>query len=440
MKSDRYSVSTWDNVEYDLPQTEYAETGSRLQALAERLQLICIFYIIAWILSPPLIAEDLYGYIAMLAAAIWFIVELVGHPSTFIKPSRTLIFVILFILYSGIVGYMTDGGSGVTRNIQMYLSLLFLIFYDSHQRRDIRKLRLVVWASLVIFSIWLVTTLVAYQVVQNASRILIRSGDVEADMMRQGIGGYGLVYGAMIIIPVLLYLLKTHILPVLTFKIAALAALILSIFVVIQAGYSIALILMMAGIIITLMIGKATANTLVKTTIVITVVLLALHLFGNAMLDFVVDSASGTSYEHKLQDIRASLESNRGVGTVDDRMERYLRSLHLFIENPVIGTLSYDHIGKHSAIIDTFAFYGVIVGYIFAYILFQVPLSYLSRKSSKAFGMSLAMAVVIIAFSCLDQMYAGFGFFVFIFYPVAMSYVEDNEAIQELSHQRSLAV
>ena len=50
-----------------------------------------------------------------------------------------------------------------------------------------------------------------------------------------------------------------------------------------------------------------------------------------------------------------------------------MRSFLLFLENPLVGTLKFDDIGKHSNIIDQFAQYGLVVGIILLRIITKVP-------------------------------------------------------------------
>ncbi len=172
-------------------------------------QLICVLYICIWVISPPLAYGVLYRVFVVAATIIWLCIELKNRPRNLLGSSRPTLFVFVFVFYSAIVGYLVEGSTDLIRNFQIYICLLFLVFYESYRKRDIRQLRPVFWISVILLSGWAFLTLIGLNANENVARILVRSSDLAEEYSGQGIGGYGLVYSLIIGVPVALYLVKS---------------------------------------------------------------------------------------------------------------------------------------------------------------------------------------------------------------------------------------
>lgn len=402
--------------------------------LTDKLQLLSVLYISIWAISPPLAYGTLYRVVAVAATGMWVWIELLKRPGTFFRPTFATLCSIVFIAYSALVGYWVDGPQDIVRNFHVYIFLMFLIIHESYQKRDIKQLRIVFWTALILYPIWLGITLNAYSTVSNVSRLLTRSTGIESEYTDQGIGGFSLIYSVLVSIPILLYLAKNRIgqfpgkkfyLEWL-FKGLVVINLLLGCLVIVKAGYSISMILLTGSIIITLLIGNFNSLHAIRLIAIILTILVFSPLFFTPITEFIEDQSRGTMYERKVQDVKELLTEKESVGTVSDRSERYLRSVNLFLEHPLTGTLTFADIGKHSAILDKFAQYGLIVGAIFAYTVFYLPLRYIKKLENNALGMTLAVSFVVISFSCLNNIFSSFGFIVFIFYPVAITYCENR--------------
>jgi hypothetical protein len=124
-----------------------------------------------------------------------------------------------------------------------------------------------------------------------------------------------------------------------------------------------------------------------------------------------------------------SFETDQSVGSVEDRRERYDRSIDLFISNPMLGVFSFDDIGKHSAVLDRLARFGIIFGGMFLYCAWYLPLRYIRRSQGLSFGISLAVGIVVIPFLSLNNAFPAFGLMLFIYFPAAVSFIEDRERV-----------
>lgn len=410
--------------------------GHKLR-LTDRVQLICLLYISVWVISPPLSYGDLYRIIAIAASLIWLSIELVSRPRNLITPSLPTFFAFFFIFYTAIIDLILYETKDILQHFQTYVFLLFLIFYESYSKRDIRHLRIVFWVSLVLLSIWSLITIKEMLIYPHVARLLVRSSPMAEYYMAKGVGGYGLVYSVVVVIPILAYFIRSgdvnlyfkrqnfikkifaHSLIILCFLIC--------LTVIIMAGYTIATVLMAGSILIFLMVkGDSLTSMCIAATISILIILL-FGFFSDSFINSMSELSTGTQYEKKLQDITHSIEIERSVGTVSTRSERYIRSIKLLFENPFFGTLEFTDIGKHSSILDKFARYGIFIGAIFAYTVFYLPLRYIKYVSSN-FGLVFAIIFITIGFSFLNNITMSFGFMIFIFYPVAMTYVREQKS------------
>jgi hypothetical protein len=143
------------------------------------------------------------------------------------------------------------------------------------------------------------------------------------------------------------------------------------------------------------------------------------------VLGLLQDVAVGTEYDAKLRDIRDSLEGGRNIGAVDARAERYTRSFKLFLENPVIGTLTFDDVGKHSAVLDRFAQYGFGIGLLFLALLAYMPIRMI-RSSSVPIGLTIAFLVVAVGFPMLNNVFMSWGLILYVFSRGAVSVMQSS--------------
>jgi O-antigen ligase len=133
-------------------------------------------------------------------------------------------------------------------------------------------------------------------------------------------------------------------------------------------------------------------------------------------------AAVGTKYERKIQDVLYSLERDTVQGTLEDRWERYSRSANTFAERPLLGSLKKldSGIGKHSSILDTYARFGIVLGSIWAYLLFFLPVAYAKRLQNN-FGAAFAFVIALGFIFIFNNSFATSGVMIFLLYPCAMN-------------------
>ena len=70
--------------------------------------------------------------------------------------------------------------------------------------------------------------------------------------------------------------------------------------------------------------------------------------------------------------------------------------------------------GKHSAILDRFAQYGILFGLVFLALLIHVPIRVM-RSSGAPVGLALAFLIVAVGFPMLNTVFMSWGLILFVF-------------------------
>lgn len=398
----------------------------RTLPIREKVKLIALLYISVWMTSPFLAYGTLYRVAAFIALLIWVFIELFDRRSAILKPSGYILVMYFYLLYTFPVGYLADGMFTVTRNIQFYLMLFFLIVYESYRRKSLLMLKPVVAINIVLFTIWALTTYKGLLINGHASRYIIRSGAEAIELTKQGIGGFTFVYSLLIYIISLMALiryriqLKKFLTPVTLFLFFSLAV---SMMVVLKAEYSTAVLLMVLSSILYIFYSDSMAKNMILFLVLI-LVYIAMSYFLIDILTMLQPYAEGTNYSHKIVDTIATIQSDELTGTTKDRIDRYIRSFNLFLEYPFTGTWSIMPVGKHSLVLDTFAQYGIFAGVALLYILFK-PLVDIYKTHRKNRGLALTMLFLAVALASLNNVAMAYGFMLYVFYPYIIERLEN---------------
>jgi len=394
--------------------------------IREKLKLIALLYISIWMTSPFLAYGTAYRIVALVALVMWILLELFDPRSAILKPSGYIFVLYIYLLYTFPVGYLADGMFTVTRNIQFYLMLFFLIVYESYRRKSLLMLKPVVAINIVLFTVWALTTYKGLLINGHASRYIIRSGAEAIELTKQGIGGFTFIYSLLIYIISLMALLryrmhhKKFLTPVSVFL---LFSLVLSMMVVLKAEYSTAVLLMVLSSMLYLFYSDSIAKNILLFFVMI-LVYIAMNYFIVDILTMLQPYAEGTNYSHKIVDTIATIQSDELTGTTKDRIDRYIRSFNLFLEYPFTGTWSIMPVGKHSLVLDTFAQYGLFSGIALLYILFK-PLVDIYKTHKKNRGFALTMLFLAVALASLNNVAMAYGFMLYVFYPYIIERVEN---------------
>lgn len=398
---------------------------------ADFIQILCVLYISIWTISPPLAIDIEYRVVAIFSTFLWMCIELVNRPSTFFSPTPPVLCSLLYVSCTFIVNSWFFGFYSVVDKFQIYIFVLFMIFYESYRKKDIRQLRVVFWLSMIVYPFWLTSTIVMLKNNPYIVRASVTQLTVENESFMQGAGGFGLVYSTVIMIPVLLYLLKNINFVNRQFKslffrsfskLLVVVNLLMICIVIVMAQFTIAIILMFVGIISVFLFSNKKYILNIRSLTIVIISLLVLLFSYEYLFELILNISKDTMYEAKVYDIVSFFDMNESVGTFGSRVYHYRLSINYFLENPIFGA---HESGGHSAILDHFASYGIFVGTIFMYIVCYLPFRYMLKFSDKTFGLNCSMAFCVLLLSFLNPVPATVGFSVFIFYPVAIYYIQN---------------
>ena len=144
-------------------------------------------------------------------------------------------------------------------------------------------------------------------------------------------------------------------------------------FLLTRAGYSIAITSTLISIVILLFYRKKSIIPAVVIAFSIIVIFVLLIGYVDSFRDALLNMFDGTTVAKKVNDIYYSLQGVETAESITARIIRYSASINAIFKYPLIGGLWWDSGGGHSALLDTFAKYGVWGGLIFVNMSFCVP-------------------------------------------------------------------
>jgi len=354
--------------------------------IKSNLLLIVLFI---WILLPIFVYDEVVRILALISIIIFSI------QNFSISNKKVLFAIIVFMLYTFTINTIESNSSFLLRHLQLYIFLV-LIFVSTivMQFSTERKTQLIL-IILTFNLIALTGTFLGLLTDSHAARALSKSSEAGIKLSALGIGGYGSVYMNVILYPLLFVIKKTIKNNLINYLVwANLIALVLTI---LYANFLIA-ILLLSFQIIYLSINSTKGN--IKFMYLLSVIIIILIAYSN--IEYIEKETysivEGTSLRLKHSDIFSQIRGDESInGTIASRSERYARSLNIFFTNPITGSLSFDNIGKHSNILDLFAQFGFLIGFLFLSIIRKLPLTLLKKSAfgNKYYIKSLIWSIII---------------------------------------------
>lgn len=394
-----------------------------------RIQNVALIYLCMWTIAPPLAYGEEYRYVAVFAGLAWVAMELARKNNIFLHPTVPVLLCAAYILYTAAIEWTLGAEAQFDWHIQPTIMFFFLLVYES-RRRNLDTLAPVFWWTLVSLPMWLILSLFALNEYGHAARVIVRASDEAMELAERGVGGYGLVYFTLALLPVLIVLTLSkreqylHTMPRVLRRLqspvpvlTAVTALLAALFIV-KAQYSIALylaVLLLPAIFLPRRYALAVATIALPVAILSVqppVLVTALNAAGSVFQD--------TNVGNKINDVLTSIQEDSAYGSVGDRVERYSRSTDLFLHSPLLGVLELRDVGKHSSYLDRFARYGLLFGALFVYLIVYVPLR-MMKEMKTSFGMAFAVFLVAALFPLLNNVFIGFGTALYIMFPVVCS-------------------
>ena len=360
---------------------------------------LILCFLSVWCISPPLFINGAVRYIslfAMLAGLVYtaFCMKKVDFYSAVL---------LFYVAYSCFAGVNLQGSDYILQNVQLFILLgIAYMAYQNQNKEAYIKSKAFLWVVLCIYPVWMFLTIQTYAVVPNISRAL--AGNDRADTIYwslRGVGGYGMVYSIVIMIPILIYILKN-----IRFRNKFQTALvwvnlILSVALILMAGYSLALLISVIGIFFILLYKQRGLDSFLKVLLAVIALLIVYILFRNDFLNWIVDITKGSMYERKVVDIINSMMENQSTGTLEARMVRYQLSWETFIEHPIFGCFiqGSNDVGGHSYFLDMFARFGLLGGLSFLYLVIAPLVKMFRSNRNPSMYLTAIVQVLVLGFT-----------------------------------------
>lgn len=379
---------------------------------------LALLYLEAFLISPPLILGTVFRVVAVVMMTYIMLNAIRGRHNIYI--------VITFISIGLMVFFQMISGESITLKIQLYIMMMFVIcFVYLCQVEDIRDYEYLLYFALVLFIVFNLCTFKALVENPHIMRYLVRNSVDGGMYQSKGVGGYTYIYSLILIIPIALSLLRET---TKSRKIVILLFLLTSYLLVFSSGYLLAMMIttVMTASFFILITNKVSRYKGLWILVVLIITIAVFLSLGN-ILQFLSRLAGSSMIQKKLDDIYSIIYSSESISNTElvYRFERYSRDLSLTLRSPIFGCLDYNSVGKHSAILDVFAQFGIPVGVLTSLAIFR-PLRMCAKRNNIANVVSLLGLFVVLLCNPVPMSIG----IVYIVYPlIYRSNIEINEEI-----------
>ena len=381
------------------------------------IQSVAVAYLTIWSISPPLEIDLIYRLLAVVATVVWAGVWLIRENPIVLNKDQLLS---IFFLFTVIGVTFIDNGdfNGILKQIAFFMLVVCYIL-NSYYKDHWDELRWLVPVVLVLFIIYNYKTIQALIDDPTIARRLVRADESIYVYLRQGIGGYSLVYPQVCVSSAFLaWTLKAFKHNKIYF-IIGLIWLITYVVLISKASYSIAMFTSIVGAILLLFYrGKSGVSAFIIAIVIFSTVMLSI-LYIEDFRNSLLETFDGTAVAKKINDLVATSESGEAEGSIGSRMTRYVASLRAIATYPIIGALWRDGGGGHSALLDIVAKYGIWGGWFFIKSVYSVPKYYKKKYDNhKIRSMSNAVLVSLLMVTLLDSVTYSFYCLILLILPL----------------------
>ncbi len=366
------------------------------------VQKIAVLYLVVWTISPPFQVDLIYRLIALACAVIWVVLWFVReNPITLGKEQAVAIFFLIAVVM--VVYFERYEFSEIIRQIALIMLVICFMmtyFYDDKWN----ELSGIVPIILILLIIWNYNTVKILVEDHTVARLLIRDDELTYQYLRQGIGGYSLIYPQVCISPLILaWTYKAFKNNKLFFLIGAVWAVTFVRFLEL-AGYSIALFASTIGLILLLFYRGKNFIPAFIVTILIFIAVMAAILYVVPFREWILETFDGTAVANKVNDLVSTSDTGVTGDSIQLRINAYSNSLIDIAKYPFIGSLWRENGGGHSALLDIVSKYGVFGGYAFSMMFYHVPFHYKHSSNDKFITTTANATLVTMLFvSILDS-------------------------------------
>lgn len=346
------------------------------------IQKIAVLYLIIWTVSPPFQVDMIYRLIALACAAVWFGIWVIRENPIRLGTEQisALFFLVAVMTVVYVEKYEIEVLIKQIALIMLVICFMMNYFYDD--KWD--ELYGIVPIVLVLLTVWNYKTFSILVEDHTVARLLVRDDETTYEFLRQGIGGYSLIYPQVCISPLIFAWVgksyKDH--KVLFAVGVAWAYTFLRVLEL--AGYSIALFATCIGLLLLIFYRGKSAVAAFVITILVFAGIMAAIMYIAPFRNWILETFDGTAVARKVNDL---VSPSTGSGVTGDsiqvRIEAYSASIRNIFKYPVIGSLWRESGGGHSAVLDIVSKYGLLGGYALVMMFYHVPLHYKHMTNNK---------------------------------------------------------
>ncbi len=385
------------------------------------IQMFSVLYIVVWTISPFMEIDMIYRLLGVAFAGLWAFILILRQKPLLIE-TNTIFALVFLVAVVGVTYIETGKASGIIKQISYFMMVICFIICQ-YYKKQWDELKMIVPVVLILLIIFNSRTYFALLQDPSLARQLVRDDENMYQYLRQGIGGYSLIYPQVCVFPALLqWTISAFKKNKLYFALGAvnICSFVLVIF---NAGYSIAIFTTAIGVLLLLFYKGNSAVKAFFVALIIFVTIMYLILYVEEFRNWILDTFKSRAVHNKVNDLIASAESRDASGTIAARLTRYMSSIRKIFIYPVIGALWRASGGGHSAVLDTFAKYGLWGGAIYCFMIYFVPVSYKRKYTNRYIRRTCnATLVAIMTVSILDSISYAFSAMILFVLPL---YLED---------------
>lgn len=400
-----------------------------MQKTENLIQKLAVLYLVVWTMSPPLGIDMIYRYLAIGCVVIWAIIAI--KKGYYVEHIH--IYAVCFVLFVIVIAFIEhDSLDGILQQIGIYIlvvSFLMHAFYSNGRWDELRGIIPIILVLLIIFNYRTAEILIEDP---SIARRIVRADESTFAYMRQGIGGYGLLYPQVCASPALFaWIVSAFKKNKLCFGIGCVWAYTF-IKYLLSAGYSIAIFTTAVGLIMVFLYkGKNLIGAIALSAFIFLGVMAAL-LYSTEFREFALEMFEGTKVASKILDIVSSSETGVAEDSIAARMDAYVMSFNNMCQYPIIGSLWNANGGGHSAIMDNIAKYGLFGGIIYIKMIFCVPLQYKKKYLDvRIYSVSNAVILTTLFVGMLNSFSYNFMCMLLIIIPLLLEDIIRWEGLEE---------
>lgn len=331
-----------------------------------------------------------YKYICLGLLLLWWILAFLSDEYAAIKTLTNKIIQVLFvyvIVFFFYIAFTRDIISGLKDALTLIIneSPFFIYVYYKNRRNQFYSSKLLVWSGLGVILLLCINIARLLAIDPNAARIMAAYHNIYEGLIFGG--GYQLAYSLTLLIPFLIFSLKTY-----RHKFIVFLLILIFIYTLIKCSYTIALLLSLLELFLLIYwcgAKRQISISLCGLLILFILCFLLRDTIAYIMSECIAPIFSGSFIEHRIRQVGELLQ-----GVADEhngavvRFNLYRASMLTFLQSPLIGIsyltkfntiLEANYMGLHSTILDGLARMGCLF---FLYLIyFGRSIAYLKRKT-----------------------------------------------------------